>query len=308
MLYIIYIRDQFHDYILDGVKNNKKICLIPAGRREISILLRIIRKILSIFNLSNHFPFLYFKRSFVKKIKLISGDDKIFIQGITDLNELRILAKMFPNKNDIHFWCWNPLSKEYKGRNSLEINEIIKQQKSLGYKIETFDNDDSDFYKIVLRNQFYRLPPEVNNEMEIAYDFYFIGYLKDRENEIYQLMDQLKDLGYRIEFKVIKDKIEELSYLENIENIFKSKCIVDINQKGQSGITIRPLEAIFFNKKLITNNTNIIKEDIYHPNNVFIIGVDNINLLSHFMSTGTVKLPNKILDKYEINNWMEYYL
>lgn len=50
-----------------------------------------------------------------------------------------------------------------------------------------------------------------------------------------------------------------ISYQENLDNIRKSKCIVDVVQKGQIGLTLRPLESLFFKKKLLTNNKCIKK-------------------------------------------------
>ena len=121
-------------------------------------------------------------------------------------------------------------------------------------------------------------------------------------------MDRLEQLNYRIEFKIVKNKDEEMPYIEIIENILKSKCIIDINQKGQSGLSLRPLEALFFNKKLLTNNKNIFQSDFYHPSNIFILGMDNLERISKFMTEDNVKLPDSIINKYEINNWMDVYL
>lgn len=307
MLVIIYFRTQFHDYIFDGLKNNKNIRTIGVKRRKFSLFIRIVRKVLTFLKVSHFFQLLYFKKSFLDKIKSIEKNESIFITGFFNLTELRIMRDIFHAENKIHFWYWNPLKKEYGTEKKQYLKGIINDQNKLGYKIETFDREDSTHYNIGLRNQFYRFPAFKSDNVEILYDFYFIGYAKDREEEIVWLREQLSRLNFRTEFKIVKNKNEELPYLTITENIVKSKCIIDINQKGQSGMTLRPLEAMFFNKKLLTNNKNIINADFYHPNNVFIIGVDDIETVADFMQKVLVKLPDSVIKKYEINSWMEPY-
>ena len=56
-------------------------------------------------------------------------------------------------------------------------------------------------------------------------------------------------------------------------------------QGFQQGLTLRPLEALKYRRKLVTNYRPIVNENFYHPNNVFLID-DNLNLdgIEEFMS------------------------
>ncbi len=308
MLYILYLENHFHDYILDGINCNNKIDKIKVLRAKIDFPSRVFRKFLSIINISHKFPILYFDRSFINAIKKISNTDKVFIFGITVFIELKILNNLLETGVEKFIWHWNPLVKEFKNLDTSEIKRKLKKQNNLGYKHDTFDINDSIVFQMELKKQFYRMPRESIQKFDITNDFFFVGYEKDRLAEIMKLKEQLLNLNFRVKFLVIKDKTEEIMYYQVIENILHSKCIVDIIQNGQSGISTRPLEAIFFNKKLLTNNRNIVNEDFYHPNNIFIFGLDDMKLLNQFMGMDCIKQPDYILNKYEINKWMESYL
>ena len=44
-----------------------------------------------------------------------------------------------------------------------------------------------------------------------------------------------------------------------------AKCILEIVQKGQVALTLRPYEAVAYNKKLLTNNKTILNFKYYNP-------------------------------------------
>lgn len=87
----------------------------------------------------------------------------------------------------------------------------------------------------------------------------------------------------------------------------RSRAILDIVKEGQVGITKRPMEAILFNKKLITNNKAIEKYDFYCPENIFILGKDSLNNLKTFIHTPYKTLPKQIVEQYIFENWFDTF-
>ena len=65
------------------------------------------------------------------------------------------------------------------------------------------------------------------------------------------------------------------------------------------------MEALFYEKKLITNNKNIINYDFYCKENIFILEKDDIEELPQFLKTPYKKIDNEIVNKYEFENWLE---
>lgn len=298
MLYIIYHRTEYLDYIFDGINDRTNIKLINLNN-HCSLAQRLLRR-----TLKHHFftPSLFIGRKLRKTLASLTNEDSLLVIDYTNINLIYSISKLTPLVVKKFLWIWNPLnpSKEniLKGKIS-----YIKDRK---FEICTFDSNDAEKYKLVLLKQFYRiLPVDKNNNYIDKYDFYFLGFEKNRTNIINDLRVKLK--SYKLLFHIVSEQNQVISYAKNIENIKSSKCIVDLVQDNQKGITLRPLEAIAFGKKLITNNKNIIKEEIYNPNNIFVICLDDFNKLDEFMSQGLIDIDLDVLSNYDINTWIDYF-
>jgi hypothetical protein len=75
----------------------------------------------------------------------------------------------------------------------------------------------------------------------------------------------------------------------------------------QTGLTLRPMESIFFEKKLITNHLTISDYDFYDKSNIFILGKDDLNNLSYFLKQPYNRLPAKLVDGYDFNTWLKRF-
>ena len=72
-----------------------------------------------------------------------------------------------------------------------------------------------------------------------------------------------------------------------------------------SGLSFRIFESIFYQKKLITNNTEVTKYDLYHEDNIYIWDGREIDIdsLRSFLNKPYHILPSKILNKYSFKTW-----
>lgn len=123
-------------------------------------------------------------------------------------------------------------------------------------------------------------------------DLFFIGRAKDRLGILQKIVNQCNKRKLITNFYVLNAekkkaiKINGITYLKKImpysevlPQIISSKCLLDIVQKGQNGLTMRVFEAIFYNKKLITNNKNIKNLKFYNADYMQIINaIDDIDL------------------------------
>jgi hypothetical protein len=81
--------------------------------------------------------------------------------------------------------------------------------------------------------------------------------------------------------------------------------ILEIMQEGQVGMTLRSLEALVLNKKLITNNINIVNDELYHPNNVYILGYDNkYSSIKEFLNAPFTEWDEELIKKHDIHSWL----
>ena len=133
----------------------------------------------------------------------------------------------------------------------------------------TFDPDDAKKFGMKFKHFYYGGTDVCLDGIKIINDVFFVGADKERLSYLKRLQIQFKRLG--ISYKMIitgtphkfysKDDKKLLSppisYDEVIQSVAESRAVLDITKDGQSGITLRPMEAMMLDKKLVTNNPNV---------------------------------------------------
>lgn len=95
---------------------------------------------------------------------------------------------------------------------------------------------------------------------------------------------------------------------ENFENIMSAKATLDIAHAMQSGLTMRTIELLGAQRKIITTNEDIKNYDFYDPQNVMILKRDNPQFDENFFLTEFNKTSPDILEKYSITEWVKRML
>lgn len=215
---------------------------------------------------------------------------------------VKYIRKKEPNIRII-VWYWNPVDK------SVRLDEF----KGLGVEIWSFDEEDCNKYSLLHNNQYYFNNVELPVSEE-SIDVFFVGGDKGRIEDLVQLQNYLNKKKINNYFHITKtgkgnpkyknDYKERISYNEVLKYISSSKAIVDYVSEKQSGLTLRPLEALFFDKKLITNDKTIINRDFYSKNNIFILGIDDMDSINKFLEEPYEIIDKAIVEKYDFNNWL----
>ena len=104
-----------------------------------------------------------------------------------------------------------------------------------------------------------------------------------------------------------KEILKPIKYTEIIKLINQSRCIIDIPKAGQTGMTMRVLESLFYAKKLITTDKNISKAEFYNPANIFIWDEPNEGELKKFFSLPVEPVSESILNKYTFDAWIKNF-
>lgn len=166
----------------------------------------------------------------------------------------------------------------------------------------TFDQTIALQRNIKCWGQFYNsaiAEKSLRNPCTPIMDYMFIGQDKGRRSTVENLEKELKAAGLKGQIE-IGDSFS-IPYMEYLEQVKKSRAIIDILQQGQTGMTLRSLEALFFGKKLITNNIYLKDCDFYNENNIFIIGHDKRNL-KEFFDADYCEVAEEVKNKYTIEN------
>lgn len=222
-------------------------------------------------------------------------------------NVIEYLVESFPDSR-IVLWYWNTVN-EY----TIDPNDDICKKCELW----SFDEQDCKKYGMYYNSQYYNKKINVNKNMNIVNDIYFIGQDKGRYAQIKLYEEKFKNLGLRTQFHVTADRNKAknknikykkgIPYIKVVEEISKSRAILDIPIDNQVGLTLRPLEAIFFSKKLITTNRDIINYPFYSHKNVFILGKDKLENLINFLNGGYQEINKNIIDYYDFESWIRRF-
>ena len=151
------------------------------------------------------------------------------------------------------------------------VQKQIKQQMHYFSAVYSFDNSDCKNYGFYKWEQIYS--PLSLVEGKYRYDVYFAGRDKGRAKELLDFARFASEKGlcccfripdlnehYKKEFmEVLGDNFKEelVSYDKVLEEINRTRCILEILQHNQFGISWRAVEAFFYNKKLITTFSDI---------------------------------------------------
>lgn len=207
-----------------------------------------------------------------------------------------IISNKYP-KIRIICWYWNTIDKDtipIKTNNPL-INYY------------SFDKNDCKKYSINYNNQYYCMDKNINSN-NISSDIYFIGRSKGRDAIINNIRKEAEKNNIKCNFKIIADNSNDIIPYNSVKNdIMNTKAILEINKNDQIGLTLRALESLFFEKKLITNNKTIIDEPFYNKDNIFIIGLDDLKNLHYFINSDYNKDVNKYKLQYDIETWFNNF-
>lgn len=182
--------------------------------------------------------------------------------GRTDTNYLRELSK----KNNIHLVL--ALVNTMKHR-----KEILSNRLSYFEYVFSFDIEDCKKFGFIHHPMNYSIM-DIPKSNQIESDAFFVGKAVDREQIILDLFDILQKSNLNALFYIANSKRSKkntnihynhwLSYNEILKHISNTNCIVEIMNGSQKGFTLRTMEAICYNKKLLTNNQEIKHSPFYN--------------------------------------------
>jgi len=228
------------------------------------------------------------------KLSAIKPDDIVICNGYSVFPFLDYIASMPCKKVLILRDSVVALTRKRRLLGQLKEDEdYIETVRPVFDVIFSFDSADCQRYSLAMIEQFLpfslheiqRLQKE--SKIENKRCFFVGGYEPIRAEILKILTPELENSGYKPDFYLL-DKYnnhdsypdncqnKRLSYIENIEKVKHASALLEINKPEQRGLTLRALEALIFNKKLITTNASIRSMDLYDPARIFIYNVDDL--------------------------------
>lgn len=128
----------------------------------------------------------------------------------------------------------------------------------------------------------FKINKSTDGKSSLKNDIYFAGAAKDRLDFLLKIYEKLLSGAVNANFRITgvdkknqryNDKIiynKPVSYKTILETVYESNCILEVLAYKQTGSTLRYYEAVVNNKKLLTNNKNVVNLPFYNPDYIHV--------------------------------------
>ena len=139
----------------------------------------------------------------------------------------------------------------------------------------TYDQNDASAYGYeYLDSPIWCAPDRSSPPLE--YDVYFCGRNKGRKQLLEAVARRLDEFGVSSRFlfadnatpglrKIATEDQPWKPYPEIVEEVKRSRCVLEVIAASNNGATLRYKEAVIYNKKLLTNNPEVSTLPYYDP-------------------------------------------
>ena len=150
------------------------------------------------------------------------------------------------------------------------------------------------------------------------YDIFYVGKDKGRLDYLIHIKKIFENMGLKVYFHIVGEHRYSFNvkgnykkfmpYKQVLKIIGKSKAILFLSHGAQNGITIRVQESLIHKVKLITDDEKIMDYDFYDPNNIFVLGKDNLELLKEFLRTPYKEVQSSFFDGMYFDDLVEFVI
>lgn len=189
------------------------------------------------------------------------------MQKVYSADNLQRIKQSVPNTRFVLLFV--DMLSQYQAEKAYEISKS-----GVFDLIYTFDHADAEQSNLL----FWYTPYSKSCEKPdtTSNSVYFCGNIKCRGAFLNRIATTLKEKGIPYTFDVFCEKEEDeylfpiqhtgfLPYQEMLQKALLHNCILDVVQDGQAGLSLRIMEAIVYDRVLITNNPNILNHPLYNP-------------------------------------------
>lgn len=194
------------------------------------------------------------------------------------------------------------------------IRPYIQSLKDIGFSLWSYNRLDCERFGFRYARQCWNnVRYGTEDKCSITYDLSFVGKDKGRAELLTRINEYCSQNGMTTFFYIITDEKlpfnknknnEYLTYEQYLKIAKQSNCLLDLVSSENYGLTLRPVEALFLNKKVITNFEGITKEELFSPNWVYQLENGFSGLSDFVKGNALFDTRDKIKEKYSCNGWL----
>lgn len=249
--------------------------------------------------------------------KYVDKDEGVTVfANITTPLFIRAYRMLHPNRKII--LRFHDLIKTGEGMNQEEIVAFVDALKRDGVidEVESYDLTGAKILGGKFRPN--GIDPDFILGADVPYRerlYYFSGTTKQQKTNESSRLSSFFDVVEAVQtlypntnvWNVAKNhdsKEKWLPYVEFVKMSSRSEVYVDLYRiDPNEGFSFRIPEALWLNRKIISNRSCLQKERFYSPERIFLIGVDPIERLRSFLETDIEPLSTEILQFYDTRLW-----
>lgn len=314
MLHIIANQYTLTEFLLDSLPAEQRASVVHMHPRRIKGAVYSVLKAVDAW-LPWRLPgFLPYPVDYLHALEALPPDTPVLIFGIENIKDLRIVRKHLRTRQ-IALFTWNPVTdyQQHPGLRRIHLWLL----KRLRFQLFTFDPADAANYGLTLVPQVYRRMKYQAPPTPPQWDIYFLGRDKGRFRTLQYLAPQWQKQGLHVHLRMTPEPDtvyppvpglevvpRSIDYSANVDAILQTRCLLEIVQANQTGPTIRCMEALFFDKKLITNNAAVRSQPFYDPSRIHILGHDAPESLASFLRRPSAPVAPEVLQAHDFPYWL----
>jgi len=232
------------------------------------------------------------------------------------IRTLQAIRTAFPRARLV-FYTWDSLDNNRSGRLALASYD----------RCLTFDSQDAKSYGMNFRPLFFTRGFERAARPSFEHDISFVGTVHSDRYTVVKRVDHVLDASAR-RFWYLYLQARWMYWArrgftsdlrgaprsdfsfdpipkETVQNIFfSSRAVLDIEHPKQRGLTMRTIEAIGSQTKLVTTNAAVRDYDFFDPSNIHVIDRGDPKIPVDFLTTDHTPLPSEIYERYKLSSWV----
>ena len=276
-------------------------CFRESGVRQVSQYRNdVIRRI------EGHVKARLLPRSLVYRDLGKPADDTIIVfDSYTEPSYLDWLTRRMQDKRVI-LWFWNPV-KDMRAFDS--VADKVEFWSYSTYDCERYGmRHNTQFYFDSLAREALEEPVRPPAEHPRAI---FVGREKGRGELFREIGAMLERTGATFDPVFRQDSLRPwkgktiMSYREVTDLVREADVLVDCYDRQEAGLSLRPLEAMFWGKKLVTNKQDMCQQDFCDDSWVYVMGEDRD--LAEFLATPVRPVDPSVRDRYLLSRWLRRF-
>lgn len=198
--------------------------------------------------------------------------------------------------------------------------------------VATFDPVDAKTFGWAYRPLFGRnISANKDTTPQVQFDWCFIGTIhSDRHRVIHRLRQRYGQQARSFVFGYFQSPLmlfmrrlvdwtlwlapkgtlstEPMPAAEVAQNVERSRAVLDVEHPRQRGFTMRTIETLLAEKKLVTTNKYILTSNLYHPSRVYVINRTGPEIPAEFLDQSYLAVPDSLRNYYSCEGWVSELL